>query len=370
MVEKKLTLCTAALLSAAFLQATAAEDAPPKPSDATRTRVNKAEESAKTNPKDAESKKEGDAGTDKTDTDKVVMSADEPEMMVPEEDREALFGSAEAFVDAYNKGDAKAIASQFSPNAEYTDEQGYRFRGRATIERAFAECFDVHKGAQIELTIHSLRLVAPGAAIEDGTTTMSCKERSAGSVETNYTAMHMKIDGKWQTVSVRETAPKGRREHKAQLQQLSWLMGDWVDEGEDTLVASSCKAIQGGNFLLREFRLHVGGQEIISGEQRIGWDPPTSKLKSWVFDSDGGYSEGFWQHDDDRWILKSVGVSTDGQPASCTTIYTVINENTMTWQTVDHEVAGAKIPDSEVITVVRRAPSPTSEGDKLTSQER
>ena len=367
MTRMKLILGNAALLSAAvILQAHAGDDVPPKPGSAINPReskVSKVSEPLKANAVAPENQ-QGNA------TDAAATAADELDADLPVADQEALFSTAETFVNAYNKGEAKAIADLFSSNAEYIDEQGYRFHGRAAIEQAFVACLSEHKGAQMEMTIHSIRLVAPGVAIEDGTTTVTSGKLSAAPIETNYTATHLKTNGKWQTVSVRETAPKGRREHTAQLQQLSWLVGDWVDEGEDTLVMSSCKPIQGGNFLLREFKLHIGGEEIISGEQRIGWDPPTGRLKSWVFDSDGGYSEGFWQHDDNRWILKSVGVSTDGQPASCTTIYTVIDENTMTWQTVDHEVAGAKIPDSDEITVVRRAPTPKVDGDNLTFQKR
>lgn len=365
MIRMRLILGGAALLSAAvLLQAGAGDDVPPKPGNATNSRTNTASqvgEPFKADTIDPENRK-------RIDTDEA--STEEAEADLPAAEKEELFSTAEKFVHAYNSGDARSIANLFSPNAEYIDEQGYRFHGRAAIERAFVACFSEHKGARIEVTIHSIRLVAPGAAIEEGTTLLTSDKLAGGPIETNYTATHVKTDGQWQTVSVRESSPKGRKEHKAQLQQLSWLVGDWVDEGEDTLVVSSCKPIQGGTFLLREFKLHVGGAEIISGEQRIGWDPPSGKLKSWVFDSDGGYSEGFFQHDDNRWILKSIGVSTDGQPASCTTIFTVTGKNTMTWQTVDHEVAGVRIPDSDVVTIVRRAPMPDVDSRNLTSQKR
>ena len=122
-----------------------------------------------------------------------------------------------------------------------------------------------------------------------------------------------------------------------------------------------CEAVDDGNFLIRKFAIQIAGQEAMSGTQRIGWDPLTGKLKSWVFDSDGGYAEGVWHRDDDRWVLKSFGVTAGGQPASSTTIYTLVNDDTMTWQSVDHEIAGVEIPDSEVVTIVRRAPTPETD---------
>ena len=40
------------------------------------------------------------------------------------------------------------------------------------------------------------------------------------------------------------------------------------------------------------------------GTQRIGWDPVAGQFRSWDFDSQGGYSEGLWSRDGDRWIIK------------------------------------------------------------------
>ena len=60
-------------------------------------------------------------------------------------------------------------------------------------------------------------------------------------------------------------------------------------------------------------------------------------------------------------MLKSTGVTADGQTASSTSIYTFVNDHTMTWQSVHHEIAGVRQPDSEVVTIVRQAPAPVPE---------
>jgi hypothetical protein len=99
----------------------------------------------------------------------------------------------------------------------------------------------------------------------------------------------------------------------------------------------------------------------MSGTQRIGWDPLTGKLRGWIFDSEGAYAEGLWHRDGDSWVLKATGVTADGQAASSTSIYKRINDHTMTWQSVDSEVAGVQVPDSEVFTIVRQAPIPVPE---------
>ena len=152
--------------------------------------------------------------------------------------------------------------------------------------------------------------------------------------------------------------PEVFNEEKLDLDQLRRVMGDWVDEGDDSIVHFACESVDHGNFLLRKFTILIAGQEAMSGTQRIGWDPLTGKLRAWIFDSEGGYGEGLWHRDGDRWVLKCHGVTADNETASSTSIYTFINGHTMTWQSVDHEIAGVQQPDSEVFTIVRQSPVP------------
>lgn len=269
----------------------------------------------------------------------------------------AIRQTGDSYVKAYCDADAKSIAAHFTTDAEYIDEQGNVYQGRAAIEEAMTSFFAENSGCQIEMNIDTIRFVSVGVAVEDGTTTTTPSD-GAEPIRSKYTAVHVKTNGKWLAASVRDQAPKDRRQHRTQLHQLGWLQGDWVDEGADSLVIFSCEGVDGGNFLLRKFTIQVAGQEAMSGTQRIGWDPRTGKLRAWIFDSEGGHSDGFWHRDGDRWLLKSTGVTADGQTASGTSIYTFVNENTMTWQLVDHEIAGVQLPDSELVTIVRRAPSP------------
>ena len=56
--------------------------------------------------------------------------------------------------------------------------------------------------------------------------------------------------------------------------------------------------------------------------QRIGWDPLTKQIKSWVFDSEGGYGDEFWTRKGNQWVIKSTGVLPDGRTASATHVLT------------------------------------------------
>lgn len=281
-------------------------------------------------------------------------------------DEAAIRQTGDTYETAYDAGDAKSIAAHFTADAEYVDEQGNVYQGRAAIEGAMTAYFAENPGCQIEINIDSLRFVSAGVAVEDGTTTVS-PTGDAEPITSRYTAVHVKTNGKWLAASVRDHAPKDRRQHRVQLQHLGWLRGDWVDESDDSVVLFSCESVDGGNFLLRKFTIQIAGQEAMSGTQRIGWDPLTGKLRTWIFDSEGGYGDGSWHRDGDRWVLKSAGVTADGQTASSTSIYTFVNEHTMTWQSVDHEIAGVQLPDSELVTIVRRAPLPELTDNPISS---
>lgn len=284
-------------------------------------------------------------------------SGDVPYTQQQAQEIEAIRLMDESFAKAYVKGDAKAVAAHFTADAEYVDESGDVFQGRPAIEEALAKFFAENPSCILEMNIDTIRFISPGIAVEDGSTSLTRTEGDEA-IDSHYTAVHVKTEGKWLAASVRDRAPKNRREHRAQLQELSWLLGDWIDEGDDSVVNFSCKAIDNGNFLLRDFSIEVAGREAMSGTQRIGWDPLTGKLRGWIFDSEGAYAEGLWHRDGDSWVLKATGVTADGQAASSTSIYKLINDHTITWQSIDSEVAGVQVPDSEIYTIVRQAPIP------------
>ena len=111
------------------------------------------------------------------------------------------------------------------------------------------------------------------------------------------------------------------------------------------------------------FTVTVAGEKVISGTQRIGWDPSLGKFRTWTFDSDGGHFEGVWSFDGERWMLTSSGITSDGQTGSGVSIFTPVNRHTMTWQAVNRQLDGMRLPDSEEFTLVRMGPGP-GEGEQ------
>lgn len=264
---------------------------------------------------------------------------------------------ADDFVEAYNASDAKAIAKQFAPHAEMVDLDGNVVQGRDSIEKFYAEHFEqpLFKAA---IEVESLRFVGDNICIEDGHLNFSSHDEDV-TLRSRYTTVHVREDDTWQIVSSRDVLnPHDRVPSHEHLKQLAWLVGDWVEEGGDSLVTTSCRWDESKNFLLSDYTVKAAGKTMMSGTQRIGWDPLTQQIKTWTFDNDGGYGEGYWHRDSDRWLVKLTGVSADGRTGSTTQIHTRHNDHTRTWSAVDRVLGGEPLPDIEEITVVRAAPKP------------
>ena len=84
--------------------------------------------------------------------------------------------------------------------------------------------------------------------------------------------------------------------------------------------------------MTRSFAIAIGDRINKSGMQIIGWDPTAKKIHSWVFDSDGGFSEGDWTHKDKRWIIKQHGTLPDGGKTTAINILKEIDNDSYTWE--------------------------------------
>ncbi len=125
------------------------------------------------------------------------------------------------------------------------------------------------------------------------------------------------------------------------------------------MVNTSVAWTDNGSFLLRSFDVRVKGKPALTGTQRIGWDPLTKQLKSWVFDSNGGHGEGLWMRSGDQWIVKATGVRSDGRVATATQVLTRVSKDTLRWKSIDRTIGSEISGDIDEIVMVRKPPQPT-----------
>jgi len=271
-------------------------------------------------------------------------------------DEMAIRGAAAAFAKAYNAGNAKTLAALFTPNAEIVDEEGNAYQGREAIEEVFAGIFREHPAGRIALAIGSIRFVSPTVAIEDGTSEVT-RGPDQPAERSRYAVVHVKQLGTWQMASARDLADETLSAQE-QLKVLEWMVGDWVDESPEALVVTSYRWTDNRCFLLGEFTVKWQGRPAMTGSQRIGWDPLARTIRSWVFDSEGGFGEGVWTRDGNRWIVKMTGVTREGKVASATNVTTRVSKDRMSWESRDRMVGGEAQPDVGPIPIVRKPPPP------------
>ena len=118
-------------------------------------------------------------------------------------DKEALFNNAKAFADAFEKGDANAVAAFWAEDGDYVDLNGRRLQGRPAIENAFKDFFAENKGLKLRIDVNSVRFVTPDLAVEDGRTSVIPPD-GAPPTQARYTSLHVKKNGQWVLESVRE----------------------------------------------------------------------------------------------------------------------------------------------------------------------
>ena len=154
-------------------------------------------------------------------------------------------------------------------------------------------------------------------------------------------------------------------EQASPLELLDWMVGTWVDEGEEATVVTKCYWTKNRKFLKRSFQLKVDEEVTLEGEQFVGWDPIAKRIRSWTFDSEGGTGEGLWIQDGNRWMVKTAFVLADGARASCLNVYTHVDDDTIRWQSTNREIAGELQPNIPEVTVVRQK---SQESEKEESQ--
>src|SRR5262249_21583371 len=209
-----------------------------------------------------------------------------------------------------------------------------------------------NKGAKIDLKVTSVRMLKGDVALLDGTSTQTAANGTAD--EGRFTTVWFKTDGKWMIRSARDLPSEGAAEgHDSVLKELQWLVGEW--EAENGAVNITAKWSLGKAFLMQEYKIKEGEGEL-QVMQLVGFDPLTGQVKSWTFDSRGGYGEGLWKREGNSWVGQTAGVLPGGQTGNAVNVIRYVDAKSMVFQTRDREVGGQPLPDAEIKLTRKSAP--------------
>ena len=161
-----------------------------------------------------------------------------------------------------------------------------------------------------------------------------------------------------------ESTPAEADAQVSPLAELEWMIGTWVDKEDDSTITTTCSWTKNRKFLTRSFTVVIDGETGMEGTQVVGWDPIAGRIRSWMFDSEGGFGEGRWIRDGNRWLVKTSFVLATGERASSVNVITYVDQDTLRWQSVARERGGDLLPNIPEVTIVRQRPAKTEQKDK------
>jgi uncharacterized protein (TIGR02246 family) len=273
----------------------------------------------------------------------------------PAAGEQAVRKTVAAYIEALNKGNLDGVMAYWAPDADFIDEAGKPIRGHDALTARFKTTLPTLKGSKVSSEVYSVKFLRPEVALVDGSMDITAADGTRDS--DRYTAVMVKSGDKWLISSVRDLPAETDDAPSIpypQLKSLDWLIGDWADDGGKGALKVKCTWAPNKSFLMMEYEVKGEGADPMQVTQRIGWDPVNNRVRSWVFDSTGGFSEGYWQRDGNRWVVGVSGILADGGTGSSTNVYEFKDDNTFLYRSVDREVDGQPVADVEV-KIVRKA---------------
>jgi len=266
----------------------------------------------------------------------------------PTDAEKASKAQTDTYIAAFNKGDAKALAAMYAEDAQYTSDEGETIIGRAAVLEGLTKFFRKNKGAKLEVQIESARFLTPEVLLEKGLATI-------GDETTRYVCNYVKKDGAWLISELNETTLPPANAAEVALNELGWMVGSWKDNSPGVTVATTADWTKNRHFLRRSISVTREGEDAIEATEVIGYDPVAGGLRSWVFDSEGGFGEGAWKREANKGLVSFKATSPDGSTSSAQHIITFLDEKKYTWESINRQSDGEVLPNIDKIEVVRVA---------------
>jgi uncharacterized protein (TIGR02246 family) len=256
------------------------------------------------------------------------------------------------FEKAFNAHNAPAMMALWTPDALYrATVTNTEVKGRDAIGAAYADLFKQQPTSSLKVTITESK-IAGGTASLLGMAEVTQK----GQLPTRslFRASLEKVGASWLFSSVDESelpvdSPTG-------MSQLGWLAGTWTEVLPSGDVKNTYHWVNGGAFMVRNYSRTAKQGPAVEGTQIFGWDAEQQCVRTWLFDSNGSFGEGYWQRQGpDKWLNKMALKLPDGRRGSVTQILTHTGENELTLQSVDREIDGQFQPNTAPATMTRQA---------------
>jgi uncharacterized protein (TIGR02246 family) len=275
-------------------------------------------------------------------------------------DQAIVKSTSQSYVDAFNRGDAAAIAQLWAPDGEYVAPEGDSIQGQAAITAMYEALFKEAKGITLKVTPTDMRFEGPDKAVERGTAVVT--RPGTEPQETHYILTQVKRDGQWKVSRVSEAVDTTVVSVYEHLKELEWLIGQWVDKDEQADIETTNEWTENKCFISSSFTAKPANGIGFSGTMVIGWDPVDQVIKSWVFDSRGAFGQGVWKRDGNQWTVTMATTLSTGEQATAVNTYKYVDNNTFVWSSTSREIDGEPLPSIAEVTIVRKTAAASASG--------
>jgi hypothetical protein len=191
-------------------------------------------------------------------------------------------------------------------------------------------------------------------ALEEGLLKVKLPGAAEPSV-TSYSVLHVNEDGNWRMATVREWVPDPQT--LVTVKDVEWLVGEWLGKGAETELRIKFAFDEDKMFLHGKYSLKRGDRVVSTGTQIIGRNP-NGGLRSWNFDSNGGFSESVWEKEENRWLIDAVGTLPDGSETTAVNVLIPLSKDAYTWQSIERTASGTPLPPTAPAKVTRVKANP------------
>ena len=268
-----------------------------------------------------------------------------------ESDRRAIDKLTRDMIRAFEKRDAAAIAAHWTQDGEFIRNDGESVRGRAEIQKGYAKFFKALKGKpKMEIQSDSVRFPSADMAVTE--VTLRLKNEGEIVASGRQAIVAVREGGQWKLAMIREWDRDIGPD--VGLKELEWLIGTWQAVTKDRKVTITYAWDENKAFIRGKFTVKEGAKVIESGTEMIGKDHAKGVIRSWVFQSDGGFGGGVWTREGKKWSVDVHGVRADGRELTATILYVRVDPNTVTWQAVNQALDGVPVADTRPIKVAKQ----------------
>ncbi len=253
--------------------------------------------------------------------------------------------SIQDFSRSFEAGDAVTAGRFLTSGAELVTEDGMIVRGRADIQDAFATHFAEHSRVKIENISLDIRFPSRDTAICDGVVRVTPADSS--SMIDRFEIRLAREDGNW-LISMIHQWPHER----AALLDLEWMIGTWSSKQADAEVQTTYEWFGNKSYIRAHFTVRENDKSY-TGMQMIGLDPGTGRLRTWIFEAEGGFGEGVAIQDGREWVFESATLLSTNDELQVTNVLVRIDGDTFTWQPLDLTLNGEQFGNLPPVKVTR-----------------